>query len=182
MLVGRIRRVPTSQGFDSVLLLHTRVGWRRGMRAGDGKWHNVFCNGDGWTDSELGAIVDQLRHVKSMGGTMKRLAFLLLLVSCSHKPDPLVARVERLQEVVQAQANQIYNLEKDIDGLQTELDEHKKIIDSTALTVSLMEARMVEVLTKAKPKPAAGAWVDCWTSNGKRNCVDAQGNTSSRNF
>jgi hypothetical protein len=108
---------------------------------------------------------------------MKRLFVALTLVACSHKPEPLALRVQQLEEVVGAQANHIYMLELDLKRHEVELDAHKALITAIANA----ESSIHDVKFEKYAKPSG--WVDCWTDRqGYRNCTDANGNSSRRNF
>jgi len=62
-----------------------------------------------------------------------------------------------------------------------DLAQHQAKLLEGLTRFTAMLSQEFDDLQKAKPE-SSGGWVDCWTSNGKRNCIDAQGNTSSRNF
>jgi hypothetical protein len=96
----------------------------------------------------------------------------LLALGCTRKPDPMVAEVAALK----AQVAQLQMAVKLQDAWNVKQIEQ---LDRTAELTDLLVKQWLKA--QAKPKPASG-WVDCWTTNGHRNCVDAQGNSSSRNF
>lgn len=69
-----------------------------------------------------------------------------------------------------------------IKWTKTQADWTQKETEMTVKQGNLLTLVAKEFSEQQKKKSTAG-WVDCWTDNkGYRNCVDAQGNTSRRNF
>jgi hypothetical protein len=106
------------------------------------------------------------------------LFFVWVLVGCT-KPQPPVPPIESPRLV--ALEAKVTELSKELARLQ---DWAAKQSEAQAATADLTNALAKQALAP-KPKPAAG-FTDCWTSyehgSSYRNCRDAQGNTSRRNF
>jgi hypothetical protein len=119
-----------------------------------------------------------------VGVVMRPLAFVLLCVAsgCTKKPDPMVMEVAKLKaQVAQLQMavkmQDAWNVKQSAELVAVKsFGEHNRDISLVLLT------EVVDI-HKAVAKPKSGAYVDCWTDRqGYRNCTDANGNTSRRNF